>query len=212
MSTTPKLEVVLPEGVKDEQLDADEKEFRAMRRDLPGVKGASTAGMVTLAVGKTPGKNEFFRTKADFHPIVPIVNIEVGMDKRFFAVASGMIEPLYSIGISVTDHCLYLTVTPRGTIKVIPVRQANSDGEQNEYDRTKEIGLNDGISGWVRLFCDLENRCYRVFPAPAGRFADPVWPELTDAKIFKLAFRDKGHLIDSTDHSLFKKWAARDSD
>jgi hypothetical protein len=75
MSNTPKLEVVPPEGVDDPQLDADEAEFRAMRRDLPGVKGASVAGMVTLAVGKTPGKNEFFRAKADFHPIVPIVNI-----------------------------------------------------------------------------------------------------------------------------------------
>jgi hypothetical protein len=211
MSNPTKLEIV-SEQVKDEQLDADEAEFRAMRRDLPGVKGASVAGMVTLAVGKTPGKNEFFRTKADFHPVVPIVNIEVGMEKQFFAVASNMIEPLASIGIGVTDHCLYLTVTPRGAIKVIPVRQANGDGEQNEYDRTKEIGLNDAIAGWVRLFTDLENRCYRVFEAPAGRFADPIWPELTDAKIFKLAFRDKGHLLDSTDHALFKKWAARDSD
>ena len=113
MIDKPKLEVVSPE-VQDHELDADEAEFRAMRRDLPGVKGASTAGMVTLAVGKTPGKNEFFRTKADFHPIIPIVNLEVGMEKQYFAVASNMIEPLYSIGISVSDHCLYLTVTPRG--------------------------------------------------------------------------------------------------
>jgi hypothetical protein len=35
---------------------------------------------------------------------------------------------------------------------------------------------------------------------------------LSDAKIFKLAFRDKGRLVDSIDHPLFKKWAARDSD
>jgi hypothetical protein len=212
MSKPTKLEVVPPEEVKDEQLDADEAEFRAMRRDLPGVKGTSATGIVTIAVGKTPGKNEFFRTKADFHPIIPIVNIEIGMEKQFFAVASGMIEPLYSIGITVNDHCLYLTVTPRGAIKIVPVRQANSDGEQNEYNRTKEIGLNDAITGWYRLFTDQENHCYRVFPAPPGRFADPIWPELPDAKIFKLAFRDKGHLIDSTEHTLFKKWAARDSD
>jgi hypothetical protein len=35
---------------------------------------------------------------------------------------------------------------------------------------------------------------------------------LKQAKIFKLAFRDKGRLIDSTEHLLFQKWAARDSD
>src|SRR6516162_6782526 len=45
-----------------EQLDAEEAEFRAIRRDLPGVKGASAAGIVAISVGKTPTKNEFFRT------------------------------------------------------------------------------------------------------------------------------------------------------
>ena len=67
-----------------------------------------------------------------------------------------------------------------------------------------------GIDQWVRLFTDQENHCYKVFHAPVGRFADPIWPELKQAKIFRLAFRDKGRLIDSTEHPLFKKWAARD--
>jgi hypothetical protein len=43
-----------------EQLDDEEKEFRALRRDLPGVKGTSAAGIVTISVGKKPAKNEFF--------------------------------------------------------------------------------------------------------------------------------------------------------
>lgn len=64
----------------------------------------------------------------------------------------------------------------------------------------------------MRLFTDMENKCYDVFPAPAGRFGEPQFPELKPAKIFKLAFRDKGRLVDSTEHSLFKKWAARDTD
>ena len=81
---------------------------------------------------------------------------------------------------------------------------------RNEYARTKEIGLLAGIDQWVRLFTDQENHCYKVFHAPVGRFADPIWPELKQAKIFRLAFRDKGRLIDSTEHPLFKKWAARD--
>ena len=62
----------------------------------------------------------------------------------------------------------------------------------------------------MRLYTDQENRCYRVFPAPAGRFPDPLWPELKPAKIFRLAFRDNGRLIDSTEHELFQRWAARD--
>jgi hypothetical protein len=194
-----------------EVLDEEEKEFRALRRDLDGVKGAGAAGIVTISVGKTPGRNEFFRTHPEFRPIVPIVNVEIGMDKHYFAVAPDMVASLSGIGITVTDHALYLTVTSRGAIRVVPVRQANSDGEQNEYDRTKEIGLAQAKDEWVRLFTDLENHCYKVFPAPAERFTAPQWPELKPAKIFKLAFRDKGRLVDSVEHPLFKKWAARDA-
>jgi hypothetical protein len=123
-----------------------------------------------------------------------------------------VLAPLAAIGISVTYHALYLTVTARGAVRIVPVRQARDDGVQNEYDRTKEHGLIQGMDGWVRLYTDLENRCYKVFPAPVGRFDDPQWPDLKPAKIFRLAFRDKGRLIDSTEHTLFKEWAASDSD
>ena len=201
MSEKPKLEVV-PEEV----LDEDEAEFRKLRRDIPGVKGASAIGIVAVNVGKTPGKNEFFRTHPDFKPRVPLVDIEVGMEKQFFAVDNDMVVALAGIGITVTDHDLYLTVTPRGAVRLIPINCAT----ENEYARTKEIGLIDGITQWVRLYTDQENKVYKVFPAPDGRFADPIWPELKPAKIFRLAFRDKGRLVDSTEHPLFKKWAARD--
>ena len=134
------------------------------------------------------------------------------MEKQFFAITDGMQEALAGIGISVSDHTLYLTVTAGGAVRIVPVRCADAEGEQNEYHRTKEIGLRDGIKQWVRLFTDQKNRVYKVFPAPPGRFADPIWPELTHAKIFRLAFRDKGRLVDSIEHPLFKKWAARDAE
>jgi hypothetical protein len=197
--------------VSDEELDADEAEFRALRCDLPGVKGASAAGIVSVAVSKMPGKNEFFRTNSIFRPIVPIVDLEVGMEKQYFAVTDAMVSALAGIGIAVTLHTLYLTMSERGAVRIIPVRGVGADGEQNEYNRTKEIGLRDAETGWVRLYTDLENKCYKVFPAPAGRFAEPSWPELKPAKLFRLAFRDKGNLIDSPDHPTFQKWAGRDT-
>ena len=36
--------------VSDEQLDEDEAEFRSLRRDLPGMKGASAVGIVSIGV------------------------------------------------------------------------------------------------------------------------------------------------------------------
>jgi hypothetical protein len=202
----PKLGIVSDEI--HEQLDEDEAEFRKLRRDLPGVKGASAVGIVAINVSKKPDKNTFFRTHKDFRPRVPLVDIEVGMERQFFAVDTKMEVPLAGIGITYTDHDLYLTVTPNGAVRIIPI-DCVSD---NEYTRTKEHALIEGIDHWVRMYTDRENKNYKVYPAPDGRFADPIWPDLKQAKIFRLAFRDKGRLIDSTDHPLFKKWAARDRD
>ena len=76
----------------------------------------------------------------------------------------------------------YLT-SSRGAIRIVPVQRAGGDGEQNEYDRTKEIGLLQGIEARVRLYTDLENRAYQVFPAPAKRFGELQWPELKPANL-----------------------------
>ena len=150
------------------------------------MKGASAAGIVAISVGKTPAKNEFFRTHRD----IPADRADCRSSRwewKSNSLPSRLTwsRALNGIGITVTDHVLYLTITTRGAIRIVPVRQANADGEQNEYNRTKEIGLIQGIDEWVRLFTDQENRCYKVFPAPAGRFGDPQWPDLKPAKIFK---------------------------
>jgi hypothetical protein len=204
----PKLEIV-----PSEQLDEEEAEFRKLRRDLPGVEGAADIGLIAVSVGRQPTpKNEFFRTHPDFRPVVPLVDIEVGMERHYIAVAPNMIEALGGIGISVTDHTLFLTTTPRGSLRIIPIRGPNSEGEQNEYARTKEAALIDAIDGWHRIHVDRENNAYKSFPAPIGRFGEPVWPDLKPAKIFRMAFRDRGRLIDSPDHILVQKWAGRDRD
>jgi hypothetical protein len=150
--TKPKLEIVPPSA---EELDEEEREFRSLRRDLPGVKGAADAGMLTISVGKqiTP-KNEFYRTHKTFSPVVPLVNVEVGMDHHFIAVMPNMVEPLASMGIAVTDHTLYLTVTPNGGLRIIPVRGPNAEGEQNEWDRTREMALVEAMDGWFRMYTD----------------------------------------------------------
>jgi len=84
-TSKPKLAVVA------EDLDEDEIEFKKLRRDLPGVKGASAIGIVSITVSRKPEENEFFRTHPDFRPIIPIVNLEVGMERQFFAVTDEMV-------------------------------------------------------------------------------------------------------------------------
>jgi hypothetical protein len=213
-AATPKLVEEAAPAATEEELDADEREFRDMRRDVAGVKGSSGAGIVAISVAKIPEKNNFFRTSRDFSMVTTILDQPVGMENKFYAVTKDMVGELQSIGITaVAEYSLYLTQTTNGAYRLVPVRQANIAGEQNEWHRTKEIGLERGYDEWVRLFTDQPNKCYKVFTAPIGRFTeDPVWPNLKPSKIFRLAFRDRGNLIDSREHALFKKLAARDSD
>jgi hypothetical protein len=209
------LKVVQPDDVQAvaaEELDEDEKEFRALRRDLPGMAGASAVGMTAISVGKAPQKNQYFRTSPEFYMVTGIVDQDLGMEKHFFAVTREMEVALHGIGITVADYALYWTITSQGASKIIPVRLAGPDGEQNEYARTKQIGLEEAKTRWVRLFTDMDNKCYRTFPAPDGRFSDPIFPALKPAKVFRLAFRDRGHLIDSTEHAYYKRLAARDTE
>ena len=63
---TPETHVKLVSPEVQVKLDEEEQEFRSIRRDLPGVKGASAAGIVAISVGKVPSKNEFFRTHKTF--------------------------------------------------------------------------------------------------------------------------------------------------
>jgi hypothetical protein len=198
--------------VPEDELDEEEREFRALRRDVPGGKGAAEAGTLTISVGKQPTpKNTYYRTHKTFKPVFALVNIEVGMDKHFIAVMPGMIEPLAGMGITTADYTLYLTITPEGGLRIIPVRAVDVDGAQNEWDRTKEMAMIQAMSGWFRLYIDKANGAYKNFPAPADRFGDPNWPvDLKPARIIRMAFKDKGRLISDTNHILVQRWAGRD--
>jgi hypothetical protein len=192
-----------------EDLDEDAAEFARLRRDLPNVEGSAAIGIVAIGVAKAPPKNEFFRVKKGFRPIVDIVVDEVGMDQKFYAIDRGMAEALKSIGISFAPHRLYLIMTTRGAFRVIPVRCPEADGDRsNDYAATKELALREAENGWLRIYADRENACYRRFHAPQDRFPEPVWPQLADAKIFRLCFRDRGCLIDSPEHPRFIDWTA----
>jgi hypothetical protein len=199
-----------PDGeTTPEDLDEDAAEFARLRRDLPHVEGAATLGITGIAVVKAPPKNVFFRAHKGFRPIVDLVTDQVKLDQRYYAVHPRMAPVLTSIGIAYAAHTLYLIITPTGAYRVIPVRCPDGDGDRNEYASSKELGLRQSVDGWVRIYTDLENSTYRVFPAPIGRFPEPVWPEIPDAKIFRLCFRDRGYLIDTPDHPRFIDWVGR---
>jgi hypothetical protein len=205
MADEPRLKIV--ESSTDE-LDEDERQLRALRLDLPGSSNVP-AGIVSLSVGKIP-RREFFRTHPEHRVTLQLIDHAAGLDVEYHAVAPEMMPELISIGIDPVPHAVYQILTADGASRLVPVRQADIDGSQNEWNRTKEVALVRAMTAWVRVVTDKANSRYRVFTAPDGRFPEPLWPDLTLAKIIRLAFKDRGRLIDTPEHPLFKKWAASD--
>jgi hypothetical protein len=207
-----RFKVVEPQdGPTDEQLDEDERALRALRIDLPGSAGAPS-GIISMAVSGRIPKKEFFRCHPTNTVVVPMVDHVRGMDVEYNIVAPPMVPALASIDIDALPYRLWQLLTTEGASVIVPVRQADLDGSQNSWNQTKEKAFVCAQSGWVRVSTDKPNGRYRVFEAPAGRFGEPQFPELSMAKIIRLAFTDRGHLIDSPEHPLFLKWAARDAE
>jgi hypothetical protein len=194
----------------DQQLDEDEMALRALRLDLPGIGGAPT-GIVSIAVSDRFPRREFFRAHPTHTAVLPMVDHAAGMDVEYHVVTPSMVPELASIGVDALSYRLYEVLTAEGAVRLIPVRQADLDGSVNAWNLSKEIALTRAQALWVRAISDRANGRYRVFEAPRGRFPDPLWPALSLAKLARLAFTDRGRLIDNPDHPLFRKWAARDA-
>ena len=192
--TKPELEIVHP---TPEVLDEEEPEFRVLRRDLPGVKGASAAGIVSIGVGKIPGKNEFFRTHPEFRPTVPMVDVEVGMEKQYFAGKDDR-------GGALRWH-RYQRYRSHAVSdgNLAPVRFGSSRfGNQQLYGQIttmrapKEIGLIRGVDTLGSALHRSGEQCTtRFLRRPPTALPNRSGRRWSHAKIFRLAFRDKGRLI-----------------
>jgi hypothetical protein len=166
---------------------------------------------VSISVIDRFPKREFFRCHASTIAISMVDHV-AGLETEFHAVLPAMLPELASIGIDALPYKLFQLITAEGAVKIIPCRQADIDGSQNEWTRTREIALTRAQKAWVRVITDKANGRYRVFEAPLGRFPEPIFPGHSWAQLVRLAFTDRGRLIDSPNHPLFRKWAGRDGD
>jgi hypothetical protein len=205
-------QAVLPETMAE--LDEDERLLSELRVDLPGSKvNAISDGMVAIGVGKVP-KDTFFRCRPgdDYQPEVHMIVDTAGFDRRYVAVMPKMVEYLRSVKIYTARHRLYWIATEEGDQLVVPVRLASRDGSQNVFSRTLQIAMKRAETEWIRIYNDPDvkssaARGWEVWPAPKGRFGEPVYADIRPAKIVRVAFKDADNLVENGEHSLVKKWA-----
>jgi hypothetical protein len=191
-----------------EQLDEEELELRNMRIDLPG-GGPTGAGLTAISVAKTPGKESFFRTHPEHMLDTQLVTSARGLDVSFLAVAPVMVNAMIAIAYPPHPHRLYLTITREGILRFVPVRLPD-DGDWNVWQESKELALLQARKVWVRLATNTSEGRYQAFPLEEDVYPDPVWPTLNLARLFRLAFRGRGRLIDTLQHPYYLKLIGRE--
>jgi hypothetical protein len=157
-----------PEYPSAAQLDEDEAMLRTLRIDLPGTAGAPSGIIAITCTDRLP-KKEFIRCSPDVIAM-NLVDHAAGMETELHAVAPNMLAALLAIDIFPMPYKLFQVLAADGAFRIIAIKQANADGQQNEWTRTKETALIRAQTAWVRPVSDRENGRYRCFPAPPGRF------------------------------------------
>jgi hypothetical protein len=199
---------VTPAIADVETLDEEEIELRNMRIDLRG-GGPTGAGLTAISVAKTPGKESFFRTHPEHVLDTQLVTSARGLDISFLAVAPVMVNAMIAIAYPPQPHRLYLTITREGILRFVPVRLPD-DGDWNVWQESKELALLQARKTWVRLSTNMSEGRYQSFPLEENFYPDPVWPTPNLARLFRLAFRDRGRLIDSPQHPYYLKLIGRE--
>ena len=187
------------------ELSEEELELRNLRIDIPG-GGSTGAGLTSISIAKTPPREQFFRTHPTHVLELHMIESSQGTDVAFLAVLPKMVQPLIAISFRPNPYRLFLTITRDGVLRYVPVRLPG-DGEWNAWHESKQQVLVEAREAWVRMTAG-DGRYDRYLLEP-GVFPDPSWPEISMPRLIRLAFRDRGRLIDSTEHPYFQKLIGR---
>jgi hypothetical protein len=146
----------------------------------------------------------FFRTHPTFGLEVAMYFHETGMETADCVVTPRMVEEFAAIHVDVLPHYLYLPITSEAALRWVAV----SRDFENDWNRTKNMVLLEAMKHWVRASSDRANSKYRSYLAPESMmFGEPAWPDLKQAKLFKMGFKDRGNLIDSVEHPIYRNLA-----
>ena len=209
----PKLKVVANGSMSEEDqaaLDREEADYRALCVDDDDGAGSTGAGLIAIGVAKVPSKEEFFRTHPTMKFPINMVESRQGIDTAYLAVIKEMVEPMIGIGFRPSLFRLYLTITRQAVIRFVPVKIATDGKDPNSWNLSKEAALQRAMPRWTRMTADQAAQQYQVYSLETDAYPAPEWPAMTPQKLIGLAFRQRGHLIDSQTHPYFLKLIGRE--
>ena len=194
----PALRVVTP-------VDPEEELLASLRLD-PTQADAVAKIPVTLQTRK-PLKHEFIRVHREWALNVCAIEIKDGEsdDAGLYVVKPHLQSTLQA---EAARFVLRPYVTRSSVLRLWPLRLPGPDGKVNEWHRSAGIAASRAMEKWVRVTANKALGGYELFEA-TNQPPEPEWPELSFGTMLRLAFIDRGRVVDSLDHPVVKALLGR---
>jgi hypothetical protein len=190
-------------------LDHDEALMSQLRVNLFSAAGLA-ASAIPLGVVKAHKPHELFRTHPDANavPLVWSVFDEGQKGVDFYVAMPAMVEPLRALKAKIVLCKYYLTITADGIVRWLVVPQS-----ENSWHVSREKCAVLARRSWGRMISNQEADQYDWFDPKEHGYEvstpEPSWPPESPAKLFMLAFKDRGRLITDPEHALVRKLVGR---
>lgn len=160
---------------------------------------AAVKKLLTTVPIRKPGPQDFVRV----HPSPAyrdlMAFLELKDDRETYVVDLNEVPDLQPECFIAT---LFTAITRSGVLFTWPVRVAAADGRQNEWHISQATAAEMAMTKWIRMKANMGLRAYEIFAAESA-IPDPVWPDMTFAQIYRIAFKDR--LINDASHPVIKR-------
>lgn len=163
---------------------------------------AATVGVkkvLTKVLCRKPHRREFVRVRTGADWRVDTAVFEDSIERETYLVAADLIPELAE---EVRPVCLRTAINKQGDIFLWPLKLPGPDGRGNHWHESAVDAANCAEKKWVRVSANMTAGMYDVHEA-TGDLKEPVWPEVSFAKVIELSFRDRR--IDAHDHPMLKQ-------
>jgi hypothetical protein len=191
------------ELVTSPNLDPDEALLATLRLDSAQTEAAVKVP-ITLQCRKPP-KHEFIRVHSILELTVSAIELKDDADGGFYLVATAMAAALSD---EAKPYVLRPYVNRGGVLRLWPIRLPDPDGRVMEWHRSAAVAASLAMRRWIRVTANRSLGAYEVFEA-AAQPPDPEWPEMSLADMMRLAFTERGRVIQDQEHPVVKQLLGR---
>lgn len=135
---------------------------------------------------RKPDRQWFFRVHSNPEYRLQTALLTVKEDREVYLID----RPLWpELPGEITPSLLLTAMNRQGVLFLLPITMPDADGKWNQWHKSLHDAAEVAESKWVRTSANMSLGGYDVYIA-TGELPEPVWPDISFAKILEIAFKD----------------------